>query len=66
MDPMYPAAQAPERWWSKRELARHYGFSVRWVESMLGRGMPSRLIGGQRRFLLSQVDPWLEQLGESG
>ena len=50
----------PERWLSKREVADHYGFSVRWVEIQIGRGMPSRMIGGQRRLRLSEVDGWLQ------
>ena len=51
-----------ERWLSKREVAEHYGFSVRWVEIQIGQGMPSRLIGGQRRLRLSEVDAWLRQV----
>lgn len=49
----------PERWLSKRELAAHYSFSYRWVEEQTRKGMPSRRIGGQLRFRLSEVDPWL-------
>src|SRR5690348_5731860 len=40
----------PERWLTKRELARHYGFSTRWVELQHHAGLPSQLIGGQRRY----------------
>lgn len=43
----------------KRQLASHYGFSVRWVESQVAKGMPSRMIGGRRRFDLAAVDRWL-------
>jgi hypothetical protein len=47
-----------ERWRTKREVAEHYGYSIRWVELMVARGMPSTLIGGQRRFRLSETDRW--------
>ena len=50
-----------ERWVSKRELASHYGFTVRWVEYRLAEGMPSRLIGSRRRFRISEVDQWLHR-----
>ncbi len=49
-----------ERWRSKREIAGHYGFTIRWVERQVAKGMPNRLIGGQRRFQISQVDRWLD------
>lgn len=50
------ALTAPERWLSKRDLAEHFRFSPRWVERRMAEGMPSRLIGGQRRFLLTDVE----------
>lgn len=52
-------AGAPEPWVSKKGVAAHYGFSVRWVEYQLVRGLPSTLIGGQRRFRLSETDRFL-------
>ena len=48
------------RYLTKRELAHFYGVSIRWIEYQLAKGMPSRLIGHQRRFLLTEVDGWLE------
>ena len=57
-------AGAPEPWVSKKGVAAHYGFSVRWVEYQLARGLPSTLIGGQRRFRLSETERWL--LGSEG
>ena len=60
------ASELPERWLSKREVADHYGFSVRWVEIQIGLGMPARLIGGQRRLRLSQVDEWLRRPSAPG
>lgn len=54
---------APEklngRYLNKRELAAYYGVSVRWIEYQVARGMPSRLIGRQRRFRIEEVDSWL-------
>jgi hypothetical protein len=44
---------------NKQQLARHYGFTGRWVEYQLAKGMPSRMIGGRRRFELGVVDRWL-------
>jgi hypothetical protein len=44
---------------TKRDVAAHYRFSVRWVEMQLAKGMPSRLVGGRRRFDLGDVDAWL-------
>ncbi len=48
-----------ERFLSKRQIAEHSGFTPRWVELQMRKGLPSRLIGGRRRFLLSEVDEWL-------
>ena len=58
------AAGPPQPWASKKEVAGHYGYSVRWVEYQLARGMPSALIGGQRRFRLSATERWLLADGE--
>lgn len=49
-----------ERWVPKGEVARHFSVSVRTVQGWLEIGCPSRLVGKQRRFLLSDVDHWLE------
>jgi len=57
---MAPLKQSVEEpWRSKREIAAFYSVSLRWIEARLGEGMPSRLIGGQRRLRLSEVDVWL-------
>jgi hypothetical protein len=45
---------------NKQQLADHYGFSTRWVELQLAKGMPSRMIGGRHRFELGVVDRWLD------
>jgi hypothetical protein len=49
-----------EPWLSKRQVAAHYGYSTRWVELRMREGMPSHVRGGQRRFLLSEVETWFE------
>jgi hypothetical protein len=51
--------QFPEPWLTKRQLADHYGFSTRWIELRMQEGMPSRMIGGRRRFRLSETENWL-------
>jgi hypothetical protein len=56
----------PEPWVSKRTLAAHYEASIRWVESKLAEGMPSVMIGGMRRFRISETDRWLVEEGEGG
>ena len=50
-----------EPWLSKAEVAAHYGFTPRTVERWVFDGCPSRLLGGRRRFLLSEVDDWLNR-----
>ncbi len=52
-------SEGRERFLSKPQIAEHYGFTPRWVELQMRKGLPSRLIGGRRRFLLSEVDEWL-------
>jgi hypothetical protein len=52
---------APESWLSKRDIAAHLGFSVRWVEYRVGEGMPHKVLGGRLRFQRSTVESWLEQ-----
>lgn len=44
---------------TKRQLAQRLGFSTRWVELRMRDGMPSRIQGNQRRFLLSDCETWL-------
>lgn len=54
-----------EPWRSKRWIADSYGYSTRWVERQVARGMPSRMIGGQRRFQLSPVEDWQQTQTEA-
>lgn len=49
----------PEPWLRKAGIAKHLGFSTRWVEMRLRDGMPSELWGGERRFRVTDVEAWL-------
>lgn len=55
----YPAGREP--WVGKRDLARHLGRSTRWVERMVGEGMPSQMIGGRRGFRVGECEAWIEE-----
>lgn len=46
---------------SKREVADYLGFSVRWVEKQMQRGMPYTRIGGRARFRVGPVEQWLAE-----
>ena len=54
-----PRRPGAEPWLSKRQLADYFGFSSRWVELRLREGMPSEVIGGRRRFRVSECEEWL-------
>lgn len=45
------------------ELCAHLKVSDRWLEYRIKEGMPSALIGGRRKFRVSEVEPWLEKEG---
>ena len=57
-------SSVPERYVTKADVAAQYSMSVRWVEVITAEGCPSRLIGGRRRYPLSEVDAWLVARGE--
>lgn len=48
-----------ERFVTKDELARHLGFSRRWVEARLADGLPHHRIGRAVRFQVSTATEWL-------
>jgi hypothetical protein len=50
---------------SKRQVAQWFGFSTRWVELRVREGMPSRMRGNRRRFLLSECKAWLARPSEA-
>ena len=47
-----------DSWVSEIVIARHYNVSARTVRRWRAQGMPSRLLGGSRRFRLSEVESW--------
>jgi excisionase family DNA binding protein len=57
----FPRRRDWEPWLSKRQLAVRLGYSTRWVELRVRDGMPSRMVGAQRRFRMSEVESWLER-----
>ena len=50
-----------EPWRSKKYLADHYDYSTRTIGRWMAAGCPSRMIGGERRFRVSDVDVWLSE-----
>ena len=58
-----PLRPGSEPWLSKRQIADHFGYSTRWVELRVKDGMPSQMIGGHRRFRLSECEQWLLERG---
>jgi hypothetical protein len=50
-----------EPWLDERAVARHYGVSTRTVRRWRAAGMPSRSIGGARRYRLSECEHWHER-----
>jgi hypothetical protein len=57
----FPRRLGFEPWLAKKQVAAHYGYSTRWVELRIREGMPSHFRGGQRRFLLSEIEDWFER-----
>ena len=54
-----------EPWLTKRQLSSCIGFSKRWIETQTSRGMPSKMVAGQRRYRLSVCEDWLRENGVS-
>jgi hypothetical protein len=50
-------------WLDKRGLADHLSCSVRSIETAVAEGMPHAVIFGRVKFLVSEVEPWLERAG---
>ncbi|HET9154264.1 MAG TPA: hypothetical protein VFN85_09140 [Solirubrobacterales bacterium] len=48
-----------ERWITKQQLARHLGFTVRWIEYQQRLGLPYLRMGGMNRYRASEVEAWL-------
>jgi hypothetical protein len=54
---------ALEPWFTKRQIAEHFGCSVRWIEDRLRDGLPSAMIAGRRKFKASECEDWLRRAG---
>jgi hypothetical protein len=50
-----------EPWVDEGVVARHYSVSTRTVRRWRLAGMPSRLVGGQRRFRIGDTERWHAQ-----
>ena len=49
-----------EAWVDEDVVSRHFGASTRTVRRWKTAGMPSRLIGGLRRYRLGECEAWHE------
>lgn len=56
--PSDPAGEQVEPWLNEDAVGRHFGVSTRTVRRWRLQGMPSRMLGGCRRFRLSEVERW--------
>jgi hypothetical protein len=50
-----------EPWLDDAAVARHYSVSSRTVRRWRAEGMPSRLLGGSRRYKLTEIEAWHER-----
>lgn len=51
---------------TKKQLAAYLRCSTKSVERRVSEGMPSFMVGGLRRFRLSDVEAWLEGKNDGG
>lgn len=54
-----------EPWVDEQALARHFSVSTRTVRRWRAMGMPSRLIGGVRRYRIGEAERWHHEQGDS-
>jgi hypothetical protein len=58
----FPNGASFEPWVSKKQLARHLGYSTRWIELRQREGLPhQRHWNGHCRYRISEVEAWLEE-----
>jgi hypothetical protein len=55
----FPDRRAFEPWVTKKQLARHLGFSTRWIELRQREGLPFYTISGRNRYRISEAEAWL-------
>lgn len=55
------AAAGPERWVTKRQLARHLQVTPRWIEQQQNLGLPHLRLPGINRYRISVVEAWLRE-----
>jgi len=65
----FPARRAArvagyEPWVGEEAVARHYAVSTRTVRRWRVAGMPSRLLGGRRRFRIGETERWHAERGD--
>lgn len=46
---------------TKKQLAVHLQVSTRWIELRMRDGLPSSMVGGRRKFKVSEVTGWLRE-----
>jgi hypothetical protein len=52
-----------ESWVDEHALARHFSVSTRTVRRWRSTGMPSLLVGGVRRYRISEAERWHHEQG---
>jgi hypothetical protein len=52
-----------EPWVPLTDFAKHLGCSERWLKYRVAEGMPSALIAGRRKVMVSEATSWLEGEG---
>lgn len=58
----FPSIRGIEPWVTKKALARHLGYSTRWIELRQRDGLPHRRHrNGHCRYRISEVEAWLQE-----
>jgi hypothetical protein len=59
--PFQPRRRGWEPWLDDATIARHFSVSSRTVRRWRAEGMPSKRLGGARRYRLSDAEAWHER-----
>ena len=51
-------------WLSKRDIAAHFGCSIRSIEYAVAAGLPHAIIFGRPKFQIPACEEWLEHNGQ--